>query len=195
VDALTAPDIRAISKVNFGRRGYAEGEDPDPLDSPLAAAAAYVMSVTGFISGVGSNVPSSIEPLVRDAIVMRVEQLVVQRTDANAATAGDFDMIASFTAGDYSETRRDAARAGAAAPAMGSINSWPALNDLLWLLLGTGETLGIDAVIARWNYWRSLFGGTSAPAWNAIEVDWNRAWYTDGGYHNTLPGDVFPLAG
>jgi hypothetical protein len=108
---------------------------------------------------------------MNQAAKMRTEQIVYQDSADNVETAGDYDMIQSFSAGSYSETRRELEKP----PRM--LNPWPALDRLLWLLLTlTPDELAGDgnaAVEARAAYWAWVLGLTPVPpAWATIEVDW-----------------------
>ncbi len=162
----TAADIRAISQVNFDGLGYPEGS-PDPLDVVVDMAVAYIENVTA--RDYDDAQPAGYDSLMLQAARMRTEQIVYESQEEHAETAGDVDLISGFSAGSYSESRRDTQAMGTGARAL---NPWPALERLLWLLLtlAPGETN--DAVEDRYSYWRSMLGYAPDPAWSIVEVDW-----------------------
>jgi hypothetical protein len=190
VERPTAETIRGLSALPFADYGFGDGEEaPDKLDAQVASACAYVEWVTGWL--IETTVPAPLEPLITDAVRMRTEQNVMVAQPENIETAGDIDLVQSFTAGSYSETRRDpqsVARGGQAG--MGVINPWPALNALLWLLLGTTTQYPDAAVDARYDYWRQLLSGVNAPAWTAIEVDWSAYDHSPYGFSYGTPEPV-----
>jgi hypothetical protein len=172
--APTAADVRAHSLVNFDEFGYPE-DTPDPLQYVVDQANAWLTIVTGRYYPPVTDPPTTTTgdrmlPLMDQAVRMRTEQIVMQSQQDNVETAGDFDLIQSFSAGSYSETRRDNMKNSQ------MINPWPALNNLLWLLLGlTPEEIaagGNPAVDARRDYWLWLMTGVQPPAWATVEVDW-----------------------
>jgi hypothetical protein len=167
----TASDVRSWSSLDFAdpELGYAApaGNDPDPLQFIVDQSVAYVTLVTG--RSYDDTVPALIVPLMNQAARMRTEQVVMQSRADTVETAGDIDMVSSFTAGSYSETRKDTERRGE----QRSLNPWPALNDLLWLLmtLAPGETNAL--VDAMRDYWRFILGmSPNPPAWSLVEVAW-----------------------
>lgn len=89
-------------------------------------------------------------------------------------TAND-DVIASFSAGPYSETRYDPNRRGESR----SLNSNPALAELLWILLLTTVAFPDPAVDGMYDMWRSLLGGVNAPAFEITQVDWAGTQFVD----------------
>jgi hypothetical protein len=165
----TPTDIRAWSKLDLDREGYAEGEDA-LLSVQLERAVAYLGYVTGrtYDQAQTDQFPMA-KTMLDQAVQMRTEQVILSLSDDALSSVGDIDTIASFSAGPYSETRKDTTDNKRTA-----LNPWPPLNDLLWLLLGLmpGETN--DAVLDRYDYWRALLSGINAPAWQVVEVDWGR---------------------
>lgn len=176
----TAAEIREWSKVDWADPDVdyppPVGSDPDPLQLLVDRASAYVTFVTA--RGYDSHLPTSLEPLLNQAVQMRTEQLAQMGKADNVETAGDFDLLSAFTAGAYSETRRSMADANEAKAGM--LNPWPELNRLLWLLLGLvpGET-NAD-VDDRRDYWRYILGmQPNAPAWAVVEMNWQRTLQPD----------------
>lgn len=179
----TAAQIRSASRVDFEEPELnypvPDGADPDPLQPVVDQAVAYVTFVTA--RKYDASIPVLLEPIMLQVARMRTEQIVQESTSENAETAGDFDLLTSFTAGPYSENRRSMSDANEAKAGM--LNPWPALNRLLWLLLGLtpGET-NAD-VDDRRDYWFWVMGRGPAPAWQVVEVDWRA---------NTVYGDPIP---
>lgn len=179
----TAADVRAASRLDFSDPDLnypaPRGGGADPLQPRVDEAIAYVEFVTARAAAV---IPTELEPLYAQAVRMRTEQVVMQARADTIDTAGDIDMISSFSAGSYSETRRDTTTA----PQRRSLNPWPALNDLLWLLLGLLPNEVNDAVSDRFDYWATLLGiQPAAPAWAYIE----QVFATHGGYDPLFLGD------
>lgn len=179
----TAADIRSASKLDFSDPDIdypaPRSGDADPLQPRVDEAVAYVEFVT---ARGAATMPTQLEALYRQAVRLRTEQIVMQGRADTVDTAGDVDLISTFSAGSYSETRRDTTTA----PQRRTLNPWPALNDLLWLLLGLLPGEVNDAVSDRYDYWAFLLGlQPVAPAWAIIE----QAWATQGGYDPLLFGD------
>ena len=167
----TAATIRASSQVDFGSLGFPDGGDPDPLQAPVDQATSYITWVTGRTWDNPLPMDPMTVPIMDQAAQMRTEQIVYQDSADNVETAGDYDMIQSFTAGSYSETRRELEKP----PRM--LNPWPALDRLLWLLLSQTPAEiaagGNGPVQDRFDYWRWVLGMAPVPpAWETIEVDW-----------------------
>jgi hypothetical protein len=188
MDRPDASRVREISQVDFDGRGFPtpEGTDSDPLQLYVDRACAYVEFITA--RPLDATCPAMLEPIAEQAVQMRTEQIMFQTSDDSAETAGDFDLIASFGAGTYNETRRDATTAqGQVKP----LNPWPALNDLLWMLLTLVPGEANAVVEARADYWRGL-AGPVPPAWEIIEVDWSGGLGLSSG---RLPGWMAPGGG
>lgn len=151
--APTAAEIRSWSKLGFGELGYA---DDVSLGRLVARATAAFVRITG--QTLETVQPADV-PLVEQAIQGLTEQLAFQTQQDNLETLSDFDLIQSFSAGPYSETRRSPEAAMKAR----MLNAWPWLNELLWGLLTPD----------RYDYWVGHFGGGNAPAFGVTEVAWN----------------------
>lgn len=179
--APTSTEIFASSKVKWPTLGYT---DPVDIDEIVEDSIGYVTWITGryfsdFVptgntESFDSAVYSAFTPvplvgsphlirLARRAVRMRVEQEVYQDQPGYISTASD-DVIQSFSAGAYSETRRDTStlRGGRSAQRL-LLNSSPSLNDLLMQLM-TDE---------RRDYWNMVLGGGYLPAFMVEEVDWS----------------------
>lgn len=165
-NAPTADDVYAESKLPWRRLGY---PDATSIEHLILDAVGYVTWITGryfsdfgYPQGIDGAEPIAAEPVLtrglRRAVRMRAEQLAKQDQPGYIDTATD-DLIASFSAGPYSESRRDPTRRGE----QRILNMWPGLNDLLWQLM-TEE---------RFEYWRLILGMANAPAFSVEEVDWS----------------------
>ena len=169
----TAAEVRERSRLDFAGEGYPEDDGPLGLQQRVVDPAVnwlWYVTARSYSDAQTDQYPQ-VEDMLDLAVRMRSEQIVLQARLDQLETAADIDMIASFSAGLYSETRRgynDTAKP----PKM--LNPWPPLNDLLWLLLGLfpGETN--DLVSDRYDYWVGLLTGAVAPAWGTVEVDWGR---------------------
>lgn len=167
--APTAAAVRMWSKLDLGALGYADDESFGRL---VARAVAALSQITGINL---ATVPSWQEPLVEQAIQGLAEQLAFQAQPDMLETLADFDLIQSFSAGAYSETRRSAEDAMKAR----MLNAWPWLNNLLWGLL-TDD---------RRDYWEDFFSTGNAPAFAVTEVDWS-AYERERPFGYPLPNEV-----
>lgn len=162
MDRPDAAVVRGLSKVDLEARGYGEDSAFEPL---VAQANAYLEQVTWRPL---ATMPAELEPIALQVVRMRAEQLVFLAQEEYVETVTD-DAVASFSAGPYSETRTD--RTKPAGKFL--INSWPALNEALWLLLGGMPGEDNALVEQRREYWLGLLAGVNAPAWGVTEVDWS----------------------
>lgn len=162
--APTAEEIRTkLPQIDWETLGVA---DDAALDELIADAVDQIGIVTGWVL---PNVPTMYERTMVRAIALMAAWLQARQSEDVLETAADWDLVASLTAGSFSETRR----AGKdALVALQLINPWPPLAGLLWnLLLPLPGTDGNPNVNARYDYWISLMG-QPAPAFDVIEVDW-----------------------
>jgi hypothetical protein len=179
--APTSADIRSWSKLDFtdpdvGYPAPAQGQT-DPLDFVTAQANAYVTFVTA--RPLDQTMPDLLVPIAQGAVLRRAEQLIEVAGPDQIDTAADIDMVQAFTAGTYSETRRDTT-ARPNGPV--TLNPWPELDRALWLLLSdtpdeaTAAAGGaVSQVAQRRDYWRWMCGlAPNLPAWETVEVDWSR---------------------
>lgn len=183
----TAADVRGWSKVDFSDSeiGYPppSGGASDSLQFVVDQAVAYVAQVTA--RNVDGTMPTVLVPVAQAAVLRRTEQLVQMSREDNVETAGEVDLVQSFSAGAYEETRRDTS---SKQNGPSTLNPWPELERILWLLLTeTPDEIaagGNPTVSDRRDYWRWILGqGSQLPAWETVEVDWSRS------------GDVFTYAG
>lgn len=151
--APTAAAVRGWSRIDFGALGYG---DNAKLGVLVARANTWLETITGLTF---AGMPTAFEPLAEQAIQMLVEQMAYQSQEDIIETAADFHLIASFSAGDYSETRRgmDELRKS------GMLNSDPAIHMLLWRLLTPDKQ----------DEWLGWINGTDLPAFEVTEVDWS----------------------
>jgi hypothetical protein len=160
MDPITAETIRTISQSPFAEQGYPPPDpptDPDSLDLlVIPAAEAMVLHYTGWDTFEGVD-PAS-EPLVGLAMRMAVEMIAAQSTPEYLETLSDWDLIVSFSAGSYSESRRSVADALKAK----AITSWPPLDHALVAAM-TDEKR--DEYLAWLN-------DTVAPGFAVTEMDW-----------------------
>jgi hypothetical protein len=158
VDAPTADDIKTWSRLDF--QGDYDTSD-DQLEVEVGRAVNYVWQVTG--RPIDSTFPDPLVSIAQQAIQMRTEQLVLQAQEDYVETATD-DLIQNFNAGSYSESRREPLRLtrGGSQAGMIPVNSWPSLNEMLWMLMTDDMQ----------DYWRALFGQI-IPAFEVSEVDWS----------------------
>lgn len=163
MESVTAAEVREWSDLPFDRLGL--GDDTQ-LQQKVDRAAGYVFSITGLsyagaemtVLAMGPDDPGLVTKLVEQAVQMRTEQVVMQERADYVESAAQNDVIASFSAGLYSESHRDPTRRGEAR----SINTWPALDELLWMLMTPD----------RFAWWQAYISGTPAPEWSVQAVDW-----------------------
>jgi hypothetical protein len=160
VVAPTAANVRGWSKIDFDALGYT---DDATLQVLVDRAVANFYNTTG--RPVDSSVPTELAPLVEQAIQGLTEQAAYRAQEDNLETLSDFDLISSFNAGPYSETRRSPDEMMKAR----MINAWPWLNRLLWDLLTPD----------KYDYWVFFFSGQLAPAFAITEVNWFYTYVND----------------
>ena len=162
---ITVADIRSWSNVPFEEQGYPVPDSgPDRLQKLVDRALEYVLQVTGYTDA--AQIPAALTNTYEEAVQRRTEQLVYKSSEDEAETAGDFELIKSFGAGSYNETRRDMGEMEKAKV----INAWPHLNDLLWRM----------ATADRRDEWEEWWADGVVPAFAVTEVEWD-------GY----PGDFY----
>lgn len=154
----TADQLRAMSNLNYDRLGYS---DNAKLQKQLDRAAAYVVNVTG--QTLEAPVPvaplsvAGLELLIEQCIQLRTEQIVLQSQADHAESAAQNEVVQSFSAGLYSESRRDpnAKRV--------RLNTWPQLDELLT------QSMTPDRLVA----WTALVTGEVVPYWDVVEMQWH----------------------
>lgn len=152
MDDVTVEDVKGWSRLDF--EGLPEPYDDDQLEVLVARASDYVADVTGRTF---STLPANLETTAEEAIQKRTEQLAIQSQPDSVETATD-ELIQSFTAGSYSETKRSLDEQHKAQ----LVNPWPALHDLLWRLM-------TDDKRDEWMEWF----GVIRPTFETTEVDWS----------------------
>lgn len=175
----TADAIRENSLVDFDSLGYTGTK----LDRLVSIAVSQTRQATGQgWANTGEFTPvaplsSMDEPLV-DHVVQTLTEWLAYRTQPDVVeTLGDFDLISSFSAGAYSETRRGGKDALEAQRAF--------LRGLFWGIMSPDKQ---DDWIAAEE------GAAHPPSFAVTEVDWSGAVghsYQDQ-YGNALPGTDTP---
>lgn len=158
MDTPTVDEIKALSNVDFASLSYS---DPQ-ITSLIAASASVLVSITGQTM---AEMPPELEPLALQAIRGMTEQFAYQGSPEYLETLSDFDLIQSFSAGPYSETRRSAEDAMKAR----QLNAWPWLSDLLWAMLTDDKR----------DEWLAYFTGQNVPAFGVVEVEWGLSPWDD----------------
>ena len=144
------------SHLNFAELEYSPIETIQPL---IDQSWAWLGWVTGRAPPPMEGwADAALEPLVSLATRVKVEALAYQNQPDQVETVSDFMVISSFSAGSYSETRRDPKDLLAA----GFIDADPRLNSMLWPLM-TEE---------KKEDWLALLSGKPAPSFEVTEVIW-----------------------
>jgi hypothetical protein len=164
----TASDVRLWSRVDFTDLGYPPA-DPDPLQVMVDRAVAYCQSVTGVMFDASFPDSTTNTPNAQAAVQYATEMLVYEAQEDYLETAAD-DVVMSFSAGNYSETRVDPEKRAK----MRMMNANPALNRALWGLMTPDKQ----------DEWLAAMTGKNAPAMATTEVDWG-GWY---GPYEPVPG-------
>jgi hypothetical protein len=164
MDAPTTSDIQALTRLEALKA--ADAAEADPV---VAQARSEVRRFTGLS---WANVTDSDDAEnVKRAVRGMAELLWIQQSPETLETMADFDLVKSFSAGSYSETRRDAEDAMKAK----LLVAWPWLSSLLWGLMTPEKK---DEFLEQF--------GDVAPAWSVSEMDW-------GAYEDVpRPGAVLP---
>lgn len=149
-----AASVDAMSQVVFEDLGYSV--DDGTLQVLVDQAIGYIEWVSGRF--LDENLPITLDVLATQAVRMRTEQIAFQSQPDYIETATD-DAVASFSAGSYSETRRDQTRRGE----QKALNAWGALSELLWMLM-TDD---------KWDYWTGFLSGVHGPAFAVTEIAWS----------------------
>jgi hypothetical protein len=156
-------DIKAWSRVDFGSLD-SPFSDQD-LQVQLDRAIDYLVVTTG--RPWDATMPAQLVPIAQEATQLRVEQQCFESQGDYAETAND-ELIQSFSAGNYSETRHEPGRSRYAGLTTGipeiNPNKW--LNRDLWLL----------CTPQMQEYWGLAINGQSPfaglAAIETTEVDW-----------------------
>lgn len=153
MDAPTPAEIREWSKLDFGEKGFS---DDDDLQRLIDIGSALLTNITGQTY---AAMPTELVPMAQMAIRGFTEQLAFEQQVDYLETLSDFDLIQAFSAGPYSETRRDPGQAFKAR----MLNAWPWLSDLLWKMLTP----------KKYDYWIEFFAPQEVPAFAVTEVEWS----------------------
>jgi hypothetical protein len=151
MNAPTAADIQ----------GWTNQPDLKAADSTVAArtvARAIAMFKRFTYLNDFTQIDPEVQPLVEQAIQGLAELFTVQQSADYMETLADFDLLQSFSAGAYSETRRSPEDAQKAR----LLVAWPWLSELLWSLMTP------DA----YDYWWQIITGNAVPAFDVQEVAW-----------------------
>lgn len=139
-------------------------DDDAELQKLVDVANRYVERCTGLAflhDPAASTIAVLDEPLVLEAVTLSTVQLAYQRRKSYMSGAAD-DLVASFSAGSYSEARRDNSSRGGGSGKMPRLNPWPRLDDLLWMLMTPDQ----------YDFWMERLGGQIAPYFTVTEMDW-----------------------
>jgi len=159
----TVADIKGWSRVDFSSLDspYSDAD----LQVQLDRAVDYLVVTTGRTWD--DTMPPPLVPIAQEATQLRVEQQCFQSQEDYAETSND-EAIQSFTAGNYSETRREPGRTRYAGLTTGipTINPNEWLNHDIWLLCTSQMQ----------EYWGLAINGASpfagVAAIETTEVDW-----------------------
>lgn len=171
---MTAPTTADV--LGWTQLDALRAADPATADRLVAVAISMLKRFTGIDF---ATVSDDDVPVVQYAITGLAELLTYQSSPDYMETLADFDLLQSFNAGNYSETRRDPKAAREAR----LLVAWPWLSDMLWGLMSPD----------RYDYWYGLFSTTPPPAFDVQEVDWSAGtdlygsygpdpWYGSGGF-------------
>lgn len=157
--ALPTPeDLTEASLVDFDALGF----DSEPkLQRLLNVGLSLVKRYTdqtwaeGGVFAPVAPLGEGDEPLVMEAVLSLVEWLAFRKQEDVIETLGDFDLISSFSAGSYSESRRSGKDSQEANRAM--------LRGLLWPIMSPDKQ----------DEWIQLETGVNAPSFEVTEVDWS----------------------
>lgn len=160
---VTLPPTVTVFK-SWSRVDYSSLDAPytdDDLQFQLDRTCAYLAAVTG--RPFDDSMPPPLVPISQDAIQISVEQTVFKSQPDYVETAAD-DLIQSFSAGNYSESRHEPGRSRFAGLTTGlpPIDPNPQLNRDIWLL----------CTPQMQDYWRFILQNQGAPAIEVTEADW-----------------------
>lgn len=148
MDTPTVATIRewTPATVDYDALGY--GDDAE-LQKRVDEVIPQLRRFTGWTL---ADVPDEDAPLFRRALWMLTYLAAAETTEDRLDTLADFDLLKSFGAGSYNETRRDPDEMFKAR----MLVPWAALNTLLWDLMN-------EDARARWDEW---FAGSQVPAFS-----------------------------
>lgn len=179
---METPDaayVRLRSRLNLTDLGFPPPEvsSPDPLQEEVADAVEYVENVTW--RKLDGTMPDQLARSAAKAVWLRTEQQVVIGEGDMVETAND-ELVSSFSAGGYSETRKDPGRRGEQT----QVSPNPDLSRLLWLVMTPEARL----------WWRAYLKGEPmyppGTGFNVVEVGWNLRHAAP--YADVQPGYLLP---
>lgn len=158
----TVEQIEQWSRVDFTALDQ-PFTDAD-LQIRIDRSVAELTAITGRLFD--ESMPAPLVSIAQEAVQLRVEQMAYQEQDDYSSTVAD-DQIQSFTAGNYSETKRSPRdRYTGLTTGLPEINTNPWLNRDIWLLC-------TDDMRA---YWVGTLQGQAAaaliPSFAVTEADW-----------------------
>jgi hypothetical protein len=163
METPSAAAINEWSDLNFAEYGY--GEEAR-LDRVIGVAVSFIELVTGQTL---TALDPTLDPLMQDATMYATEDRVLAGQPDISETVADFNLISSFSAGPYSETRRSLTEMAEAR----MIVADPRLNALLWGLMTPDKR-------DEWNAWVESGGSGEnvyEPAYEVVETDWRMPTY------------------
>jgi hypothetical protein len=155
----TVADLKTWSRIDFSSLD-APYTDAD-LQELINRTAAYLTAVTG--TAMDGSLTPALVPIAEDAFQIRIEETVFKSQPDYVETEAD-DLIQSFTAGNYSESRHEPGRSRYTGVTTGlpSIDPNARLNFDIWLL----------CTPQMQEYWRFVMQNQGAPAIEVTEADW-----------------------
>ena len=155
----TVADVKGWSLVDFSSLDAPVPDDD--LQVQLDRTCAYLAAVTG--RPFDDSMPQPLLPIAQDAIQLSVELNSFKSQPDYVETASD-DLIQSFSAGNYSETRKEPGRSRYTGMTTGLpvISDNPQLNQDIWLL----------CTPQMQEYWRFVLQNQGAPTIEVTEADW-----------------------
>lgn len=155
--APTAAQVREASKIPFASLGFSapQGDDADPLQTLVNEAVEFVEWATGRTF---PSMPSQFSASAARAVRILTGVMAYQEQEDVIETIADFGFIQSFSAGNYSETRRSIADVSKS----GIICNNILLHKTLWMVM-TDE---------KRDEWQSTLTGVNAPAFETTEIAW-----------------------
>lgn len=158
----TVDQIESWSRIDF--TSLDDAFTTADLQVRLDRALSYLEATTGRLFD--DSMPPPLVPIAQEATQLRIEQITLQEQSDYAETVAD-DQIQSFTAGNYSESRRSPRdRYTGLTTGLPEVNSNPWLNRDIWLLCTDDMRM----------YWMATLQGQSAvsliPSQEITEADW-----------------------
>lgn len=147
--------VVSASKLTWSDYGYSSNDGPGGIQELVDRAESTFWRITGQTL---DQIDAQDAPLVRRVIQGLTEQIAMASSSDTLDTMADWDLIQSFSAGSYSETRRSADDMFKSR----MLNAVPWISDALWSML-TPE---------RYEHYLQFFTGVNTPAWQAGDVYW-----------------------